>query len=310
MSAPIDQRDSSGSRSPGDSAPGTNWSSLDWARETGGSEQVMASLARHLRRRRQIRAVLAAGAVGLMLLAGVLWQPWRREAATGGVRPGGSVVVHRPSSQTLPDGSIADLNAGAALVVNFSVSTRRVVLSGGEAHFQVNQDPARPFVVTSGAVEVRAVGTAFAVRPERETVAVLVTDGRVTVTRMDRTPPAASSGSVPPPLAVVDAGQGVRVAPEGATVPPVQSVSAPEFARLLAWRVPRIELSDTPLAQAVALFHAQGSDRIRLADTSLGTLRVSGVLRADDPESLVRLLEAEYGLRTDRRDGAWVLQRP
>lgn len=309
MSAPLDQRDPSGSRSPGDSAPGTNRTSLDWARETGGSEQVMASLSRHLRRRRQIRAGLAAGAVGLMLLAGVLWQPWRREAAMGGVRPGGSVVVHRPSSQTLPDGSIADLNAGAALVVNYTASTRRVVLSGGEAHFQVNQDPARPFVVTSGAVEVRAVGTAFAVRPERETVAVLVTDGRVTVTRMDRTPPAASAGTVPPPLAVIEAGQGVRVAPEGAAGPPVQSVPAPEIARLLAWRVPRIELSDTPLAQAVALFHAQGSERIRLADPSLGTLRVSGVLRADDPESLVRLLEAEYGLRTDRRDDAWVLQR-
>jgi transmembrane sensor len=309
MSAPLDQRDSNRARSAGDSAPGTGRTSLDWARETGGSEQVMASLARHLRRRRQVRASLAAGAVGLILLAGVLWQPWRRDVGDVGARPAGSVVVHRPRSQTLPDGSIADLNAGAALVVNYSASTRRVVLSGGEAHFQVNRDTARPFVVTSGAIDVRAVGTAFAVRPERETIAVLVTNGRVTVARADRTPPAASAGTPPPPLAVVEAGQGVRVAPEGAAGPPVQSVPAPEIARLLAWRVPRIEFSDTPIAQAVALFHAQGAERIRLADPSLGTLRVSGVLRADDPESLVRLLEAEYGLRTDRRDGAWVLQR-
>ena len=309
MSAPLDQGDSNGARSVGDSAPGNSQTALDWARATGGSEQVMASLARHLRRRRQIQASLAAGVVGLMLLAGVLWQPWRREAVPVGARPAASIVLHRPNSQTLPDGSIADLNAGAALVVNYTASTRWVVLSGGDAHFQVNRDPARPFVVTSGAIEVCAVGTAFAVRPERETIAVFVTDGRVTVARADLTPPAASPGTVPPPLAVVEAGQGVRVAPEGAAGPPVQSVPAPEIAHLLAWRVPRIEFSDTPLAQAVALFHAQGSERIRLADPSLGTLRVSGVLRADDPESLVRLLEAEYGLRTDLRDDAWVLQR-
>lgn len=309
MSSPLDQDGANRARAAGDSAPGANQTALDWARETGGATQVMASLDRHLRHRRQIRASLAAGVVGLVLLAGVLWQPGRRETTPAEPRPTGSVVVHRPRSQTLPDGSIVDLNAGAGLDVHYTASSRRVALSGGEAHFQVSRDSQRPFVVTSGAVEVRAVGTAFAVRPEREAVAVLVTDGRVAVARADGTAPAASAETVPPPLAVVEAGQGVRVAPEGATVPPVQSVPAPEIARLLAWRVPRIEFSDTPLAQAVAMFHARGPARIRLSDTSLGALRVSGVLRADDPDSLMRLLEVEYGLRTDRRDGAWVLQR-
>jgi transmembrane sensor len=41
---------------------------------------------------------------------------------------------------------------------------RQVKLDRGEAWFQVAKDPQRPFVVESGPVRVRAVGTAFSVR--------------------------------------------------------------------------------------------------------------------------------------------------
>jgi transmembrane sensor len=51
----------------------------------------------------------------------------------------------------------------------------------GEAHFFVEKDPQRPFVVNAAGIDVRAVGTAFNVRIDPAAVEVLVTEGRVRV---------------------------------------------------------------------------------------------------------------------------------
>ena len=53
----------------------------------------------------------------------------------------------------------------------------------GEAYFTVAKNPGRPFVVAAGGVGVRAVGTAFNVRLDSDAVEVLVTEGRVQVSR-------------------------------------------------------------------------------------------------------------------------------
>ena len=57
----------------------------------------------------------------------------------------------------LPAGSRAELRDDARLSTEFTAGVRRVVLDRGEAHFEVQKDPARPFVVVAGRLEVRAV---------------------------------------------------------------------------------------------------------------------------------------------------------
>ena len=66
----------------------------------------------------------------------------------------------------------------------------------------------------------------------------------------------------------------------------VTTVSATEMDEHLAWRVPRLEFAGTPLAQALPMFNQYGGVRLTLADPALGRLQLSGVLRADDSESL------------------------
>lgn len=82
---------------------------------------------------------------------------------------------------SLADGSKVQLNTDSAVIVNFSREERRVRLERGEAHFTVAKDPARPFIVMAGGIDVRAVGTAFNVRLLSDSVDVLVTDGKVAV---------------------------------------------------------------------------------------------------------------------------------
>ena len=73
--------------------------------------------------------------------------------------------------------------------------------------------------------------------------------------------------------------------------------------------MPRLKFSHTPLTRVVAMFNAHGAVSLVLGDEASGALKVSGTLRADDPESLFRLLHAEVGLIAERRDGTWLLRK-
>lgn len=67
--------------------------------------------------------------------------------------PSATTVV--PQRETLPDGSLVELKPGALVSHDFAGTVRRVTLHQGEAHFQVTKNPARPFVVRAGNVDIR-----------------------------------------------------------------------------------------------------------------------------------------------------------
>lgn len=250
---------------------------------------LTAEVGRRVRVHRRRRAGLFAGA-GVAAMAVGLW-------FFSDVRPPASspptAIVTEPRRQTLPDGSVVILREGAEIAADFSATARRVSLRRGEAHFAVEKDSARPFVVSANGVEVRAVGTAFSVGLGSAAVEVLVTHGRVAVE------PAARA------TALVDAGQRARVPAAGGAAE-VNALSATELAHALAWRAPQIEFSRTPLTEAVALINARlspaGSRRLTVdpADAALRELRLSGFLAADNIEGFLLLLESNFGVRADR----------
>lgn len=84
--------------------------------------------------------------------------------------------------QTLQDGSVATLGRGGRIDVAMSPAERRVILLSGHATFDVAKDPARPFVVQSGAVRAQALGTVFTVRRLGDEGGLIeVTEGQVKV---------------------------------------------------------------------------------------------------------------------------------
>ncbi|WP_415909953.1 FecR family protein [Oleiharenicola sp. Vm1] len=193
----------------------------------------------------------------------------------------------------LPDGSRVELKDGTQLVVQYSETERRVKLTGGEAHFSVWKDKARPFVVDAAGVEVRAVGTAFNVRLDPRDVQVIVTEGRVQVEQ-----PAAA---VPVAPAYVSVGQQAVVALAQPVAPTISGVTNEDIARELAWQAPRLEFNETPLADAVAEFNRLNRHQIELGDPALGALRIGGTFRPDNVEAFIRMLAAEpaFGLRAE-----------
>jgi len=279
----------------------------------------------HRRRRHRWRAI--AGAAAALLFAGLVWREWAEPAGlTGRRQTEPSAVVSLPERQILSDGSIVELRNGAEIVVAFTDSVRRVLLTRGEAHFQVAK-MAKPFVVASGGVEVRAVGTAFSVQLGSARLEVVVTEGRVAV---EQAADQAGPGSVPlspvraanpdesrPVLAFVDAGNRIELpagdVPRVLARPAVVPVSTYELAAKLAWRVPRLEFSHTPLVEALAMMSQHASagknTRVTLADPALEGVQVSGVLRADNIDTLLRLLDEEHGIKAEYRSPTEIVLR-
>ena len=80
----------------------------------------------------------------------------------------------------LADGTRAWLNAESSLTypVRFTGGERRVEMQG-EVYFEVAPDEEHPFVVESGGVDIRVLGTSFNVASREEMVVTTLVEGRV-----------------------------------------------------------------------------------------------------------------------------------
>ncbi len=118
-------------------------------------------------------AAAVAACLALALAYEPLWLLWRADfrTATGELR-----------TVTLPDGSRAHMNADTALALDYGGDRRRLSLLAGEAWFEVEPDPSRPFVVEAAGAEIAARGTAFDIATDKISTEVTVTEHAVEVT--------------------------------------------------------------------------------------------------------------------------------
>jgi transmembrane sensor len=84
----------------------------------------------------------------------------------------------------LQDGSEILLNADTQLSVSFSAKQRSISLKKGEAYFDVQKDPQRPFVIGTQWGDIQVVGTEFNVDQTAQGVEVSVYEGQVQVTSL------------------------------------------------------------------------------------------------------------------------------
>jgi transmembrane sensor len=101
-------------------------------------------------------------------------------------------VVTRNGSKTnllLPDGSTVWLNAGSRLTYDslYGTNLREVTLSG-EAYFEVTRNPKKPFIIHTGKINIRVLGTVFNVKsyPEENTIETSLIRGSIEVSFPNR----------------------------------------------------------------------------------------------------------------------------
>ncbi|HAE27402.1 MAG TPA: hypothetical protein DCG58_09600 [Hyphomonas adhaerens] len=202
----------------------------------------------------------------------------------------------------LPDGSTVTLGASSGLDVRFSDHERRVVLSEGEAFFEVEKDPARPFIVAAGGTLVRVRGTKFDVNLGAGQVDVAVLEGRVEVIRPENRNADIRDIDI---KHVLTAGQKVAT-PASGQIEPVKTVEAGSVA---AWRRGELIWSDEPVRDIIVDLNRYSENPIVLADASLGDLEYTLVIQADEVRAGVQLLAASLGLQINEApDGGLILE--
>jgi transmembrane sensor len=286
------------------------WAEMNHPRQSGHGASLVRALDVRATRRGRRRRISAAAVAGLVAAAAWMFAIFtdRNQPSEPTVQ---TTIVLRPDRRILADGSTVELSSSAQIIVDFSEQKRGVTLLKGDAMFIVEKDAKRPFVVTANQVEVRAVGTAFAVCHESMKVDVLVTEGRVAVDRLSTVGMQASAAATARPVSTyLNAGSRLSISfssPDGNPLR-IEPLTRAELDSALAWRGKRVEFTGTSVAEAVELFNRQNQLQLSVTDQAVNNLQLTGVFWADDPEGFVRLLSNGMKVQITRTGNSVVLR--
>lgn len=268
--------------------------------QIGGRPDAGARMPRH-KTWRMGAGIAAAAAV---ITAAVLGGKALLRDGSGGT-PAAERVVTVPRGERarlrLPDGSEVTLAAGSTLryPAKFPRTSREVTLEG-EGFFTVEHDARRPFRVQAGDLIATDLGTEFLVRayPEDAGARVVVRSGEVSV-RAKRSP-GMSHGSQ-----VIGPGQMGRLEAGG-----MPRVHRADTAAYFAWTRGTLVLDGTPLRDALPQLSRWYNLEFQLADSSLGSIPLSGRLDQTLTDARLDLLAGSLGLRSTRRGSTVIFSRP
>ena len=214
--------------------------------------------------------------------------------ASGGVY---ATTVGEQRSLALADGSTVQLNSLSRIRVQYSDHERIVDLLQGQALFHVAKDAFRPFIVRSGEIRVKAVGTEFDVYRKADGIVVTVVEGRVALSggrgepKGNNRPNEGSSNALPSAI-VLAAGEQITVTPNATRRTP-----HPNLAGATAWTQRQLVFDSASLSDVAGEFNRYNERKLIIDASALGTLHISGVFSSTDPASLIRFLRDRPGLR-------------
>jgi transmembrane sensor len=242
------------------------------------------AVAKAATRRGYERKSLWAAAAMVLLVVGVVFWIQQQTADRYVTSIGEQRIV------PLADGSVVTLNTATEIRLHFSPARRGVELVSGQANFKVAKDAGRPFVVTAGGSEVRAVGTQFDIYKTGDKVTVTLIEGKVAVKER-----AVELGARP---AEINLTAGEQLSYETKTGA-IRRASA-DIPRVSAWRTRKLDFSDIPLADAIAEANRYSRVQIELGATELEGARISGTFEAGRNDLFVEGLQSYFQLNVER----------
>jgi transmembrane sensor len=179
----------------------------------------------------------------------------------------------------LPDSSVAYLNSGSTLTYPSRMRQRTLKLSG-EAYFEVTHNPSKPFIVESGSLITRVLGTQFVVSDYAgEEPAVIVRSGKVGV----QTP-----GNNP--LAILEKNQRVSYS-HGSPV--VESVRAEDY---YSWKDGNIVFDGANLNQVISTLNRRFNVSIVLTSRFDEKCTITGSYPDRSIDDVLKSLQFIYGI--------------
>lgn len=186
----------------------------------------------------RVAAIITVGC----LLSWMLYQPQEQTAAPEVAEEKPMIQKHTASGEklqlTLPDGTIAWLNSASDLTFPADFGEhQRVVYLSGEAFFEVEKDPLRPFSVHAKGTVTTALGTSFNINTKSSSqVNISLLTGKVKV-----------EASAVPEVFFLDAGQNLQYEEEKNNV----AIKAFNVRNVMAWKDGRLIFKETSLLETM-----------------------------------------------------------
>ena len=241
-------------------------------------------------------AMAALGVVSLGLL--VLWnlRPIAHVSTPAAITELHFETRHgEQQTHRLADNSILHLNTDSAVTVRYGDNERLVVLTSGEAEFEVAHAPERPFRVFAGRAEIVDSGTQFDVRLKDESTLVTVVEGRIGVALAASTESGSPNQGYTPQLVQVNAGQQISVTDGEWPAAPV----AIDTQRTTAWLHRQIMFENEPLERVASEFNRYAQKPIEITTPALRNLKVSGVFATDNTSAFIAFLRSLKGVQVE-----------
>lgn len=256
-----------------------------------------AEYEQRMRRRQRMRQAAIALGLAAALAVVAVGVRWLAPAQLWGIMEGSHIVVvetglaeHREI--LLADGSKVSMGAKTAITADITSQRRTIVLSRGEALFQVAHDRQRPFRVIAGGGTITALGTAFNVRRrDDDHVVVTVTEGTVEVTSGVLTDRGEAVARLEPSqLQKVTRGQELTYDTNGRFDAPRQ-VEADSWS---SWRGGQLRYRSEPLRNVIPDVNRYSRRPLILGDKAAGDLVYSGTVFERDVDEWIAGLQRIY----------------
>lgn len=197
----------------------------------------------------------------------------------------------------LPDGSQVQLNTQSRVEVEYTRQERTIRLQEGEAFFEVAKSSEQPFVVTTKHGTVTAIGTAFSIRLEADSMEVIVLEGKVRVN--PESPGMTAQVDVDEVLepAVLEMGQGTIIGDESKSV---ETLQPSEVDRALAWRDGLLIFEGDSLETVVTEVSRYTPVKIVISSPELRDLLIGGYFKTGETDALLATLESGFGVSVTR----------
>jgi transmembrane sensor len=198
--------------------------------------------------------------------------------------------------RSLPDGSTVWLNPGAILIYpnDFGNGERNVVVDG-EIFFDVFRDEAHPFVVHSGTMVTRVLGTSFNVRANKNenNFEVAVVTGKVEVSSLDRKGKGRRVTLLPRQKATYHVSDGDLIATR---LPEKQVV-------IESWQPVSLTFEDEKLDEVVSRLEKKFGMKISLENPELKNCKLRAVFEqqrlAEILDMITAILETTYEMKNN-----------
>jgi transmembrane sensor len=239
-----------------------------------------AGQSRWLRSRRLVTLHRLGLAAGILILAVGGLFVWMAQPDVYTTRTERRVVK-------LADGSQVVLDSHSEVKVKYSAHARELILTEGQARFDVAHDIERPFSVNAAGHKVIAAGTSFNVDLFGPDLLVTLIEGRVVVSSTA----ARELPTVAAPIAriTLDAGEQVVFSPQA---PP--SVARVDLDQATAWQKGDVVSDNDTLTTVVARINRYTQHAIIIGDRQTGELRISGVFHTGETEPFVSAIVAYH----------------